>query len=87
MLTTPIAMPGMLRNAGCAEWDRLLRRFIAATGDVITLQVQGAAAVLLSPGISFEQVLQRALVEKKLAKKALLAHLRGHSDCNASTAW
>jgi hypothetical protein len=66
--------------AGCAEWDRLLRRFIAATGDLIVIQAQ-------TPGTSgpdnssFDRMLQDAAVERLRAKWALLRHLKRHRRC------
>jgi hypothetical protein len=66
--------------AGCAEWERLLRQFIAATGDLIALQAQASEADL--PGNpSFDRILQRAVIEKLRTKWALLRHLQHHRRC------
>jgi hypothetical protein len=64
---------------GCAEWDRLLRQFIAATGDLIAIQVQSLGASCLGvEGVAPDPILRRAVIEKLRAKQALLQHLRNH---------
>ena len=70
---------------GCKEWNRLLRRFIAAAGYVIAIQCQGQDAIpFAADGDSVDQVFHRAVVEKVRAKGALLCHLEGHRGCGAA---
>lgn len=82
-------MAGMLpmlqlvpQKENCAEWDRLLRQFIAATGDLIAIQTQDSPeAFPTADSGGADQMLRRAVVEKFRAKTALLQHLRGHRHC------
>ena len=56
----------------CAEWERLLGRFLSTVEDLIALETQKQEAA---------SVRRRAERKKAIAKHALLLHLKKHKSC------
>lgn len=79
-----VALRSLEESDGCAEWNRLLRQFISATGDLIAIQIQTLDSPRLGTvSVPPNPIMERAVIEKLRARHALVRHMRCHRNCGA----